>query len=69
MENKQFEFTLAEWKIVLQLLERERAELPVEIHHCDVSAAKEQLRSRLHEIDHLLEKTRGMVDATSKVAV
>lgn len=57
MENQSL-FSITEQRLLLQLLERERAELPVEIHHCEVSDAKDYLRGRLHEIDKLIDKLK-----------
>ena len=35
-----------EWDLIVELLERERAELPVEIHHTRTSSVREDLRER-----------------------
>ncbi|HEY9756456.1 MAG TPA: hypothetical protein V6C97_14915 [Oculatellaceae cyanobacterium] len=58
--NTELSLSATEHKILLQLLERERAELPVEIHHCDVAEAKDYLRLRLSEIDRLIEKAKKL---------
>lgn len=58
--NVELSLSDTEHKILLQLLERERAELPVEIHHCDVPEAKDYLRLRLSEIDRLIEKAKKL---------
>jgi len=60
--------TVAEWKLLLHLLERERADLPVEIHHSSVADAREHLRQRMHLVDELLPKLRQLADATAAEA-
>lgn len=45
-----------EWTLVVELLEREQAHLPVEIRHTRTHAFKEQLRHRLDEIERLLAR-------------
>jgi repressor of nif and glnA expression len=49
----------AEWALVVELLERERGELPAEIHHTRTSALREQLRQRLEMVEGLLARLRG----------
>ena len=39
--------TESEWMLLVELLERERGQLPVEIHHSDVPDAKAHLKQRL----------------------
>jgi len=46
----------AEWELVTELLERERGELPVEIHHCRVTNYREELLSRQRLVEGLLER-------------
>jgi hypothetical protein len=48
--------TDAEWRLVTELLERERMQLPVEIHHTTARAYREQLRTRLHLVENLLTR-------------
>jgi hypothetical protein len=45
-----------EWALVIELLERERRELPAELHHTTTSSVREQLRARLAMIEDLLER-------------
>ncbi len=49
----------AEWDVVIELLERDRRELPVEIHHTATRECRQHLRDRLKIIDALLERLRG----------
>jgi uncharacterized membrane protein YccC len=53
----------AEWALVAELLQREQDELPVEIHHCRVSAYREELRKRLNLVHGLLERLQTPVAA------
>jgi hypothetical protein len=48
--------TDAEWRLVTELLERERRQLPIEIHHTTARAYREQLRNRLQLVETLLSK-------------
>ena len=51
----------AEWKVVLELLERERKDLPAEIRRSDHTRFREELRERERLIDGLLERLRPAV--------
>lgn len=48
-----------EWELLTELLERERNELPSEIHHTRTSAVRQQLKERLDMVDRLLRRLRG----------
>lgn len=48
----------AEWDLVIELLERERGELPAEIRHTRVSSVRDELRQRLEMVQQLLERLR-----------
>jgi hypothetical protein len=48
----------AEWRLVLELLERESHYLPVEIHHTDKRSYRSDLRSRLDIITDMAERIR-----------
>ena len=50
----------AEWALVMELLERERREIPVEMHHTATHEFRQRLRDRLKVIDALLERLRVM---------
>jgi hypothetical protein len=45
-----------EWILLIDLLEREQDELPVEIHHCRVASFREHLHERLQMVQGLLER-------------
>ncbi len=49
----------AEWEIIIELLERERSELPVEIRHTYRHAFRGYLQRRLEIIDALLERIKA----------
>ena len=49
-------FSEAEWALVLELLERERHELPIEIHHTSTRKYRELLRERLRLVETVLER-------------
>jgi len=46
----------AEWELVIELLERERSELPVEIRHTYNSNIREVLHQRAAMVRDLLER-------------
>jgi hypothetical protein len=48
----------AEWALVLELLERERSELPVEIHHTRSSSVRSELQQRAEIVRELLSRLR-----------
>jgi hypothetical protein len=52
-----------EWALVIELLQHENDELPVEIHHCRVAAFREDLHRRLKMVQGILER----LHATSTV--
>jgi len=54
----------AEWDLVMELLERERREIPVEIHHADRSDTRQQLHHRRDLVEGLLRR----LEATSVIA-
>lgn len=53
--------TRPEWELVMELLERERYELPAEIHHTRTSEMRDELKQRLKMVDHLLTRVRVSV--------
>ncbi|MDR3615806.1 MAG: hypothetical protein P4L53_19765 [Candidatus Obscuribacterales bacterium] len=59
--------TVSEWKLLLQLLERERAELPPEIHHSELQDTKLHLRDRLRLVDELMPKLQIINDSATLV--
>jgi len=48
-----------EWNLVVELIERERTELPAEIHHTRTSSVRQALHERLDMVDRLLERLRN----------
>lgn len=54
-----------ELRIIVELLETERGELPGEIHHTDTSEYKEQLQKRLEIVEHLIEKLKAEIAASA----
>ena len=55
------DLTAAEWGLVLQLLERERALLPVEVRHTATRKMREDLKFRLEMIEELVKKVSPAV--------
>lgn len=54
--------TKEEMSTMFDLLESERARLPVEIRHTDHRTYRDDLRHRLDLIDHLIEQCRTAID-------
>jgi|OpeIllAssembly_1097287.scaffolds.fasta_scaffold1507462_2 hypothetical protein len=50
--------SVAEWELIVELLERERAELPVEIHHTRNSEYRDELHRRAKMVQELIEELR-----------
>jgi hypothetical protein len=48
--------TPEEWELVIELLERERSELPVEIHHTRNARMREELHQRSKMVHGLLDR-------------
>lgn len=48
----------AEWALIVELLERERSELPVEIHHTRSSSVRGELHERSEMVRSLLVRLR-----------
>ena len=51
----------AEWDLIVELLERERSELPVEIHHTRNSSVRGELHERAEMVQNLLGRLRTPV--------
>ena len=51
----------AEWDLIVELLERERGELPVEIHHTRSSSVRAELHERAEMVRNLLGRLRTAV--------
>lgn len=56
LPERQPALTEAEWNIILELLARERRDLPIEIHHTSTRKYREELRERLRMVEELLER-------------
>ncbi len=52
----QVQLTDAEWALIIELLQRERSELPPEIHHTRTVSVREDLHRRLDLVEELLKK-------------
>jgi hypothetical protein len=50
-----------EWELLVELLERERNELPVELHHTRNSSVREELQHRMEMVKELLGRLRNTV--------
>jgi hypothetical protein len=48
-----------EWALVIELLQRERGELPVEVHHTRNSRVRGDLQRRAHMVQELLDRLRA----------
>jgi hypothetical protein len=46
----------SEWALLCELLERERSELPTEIHHTRLRSLRYELQQRRQMVDELLAK-------------
>jgi len=54
-----------ELALVIEMLQREQDELPVEIHHCRVASFREDLHNRLVMVQSLLERMHERMHATA----
>ena len=52
------DFRTRQWALVLELLERERNELPVEIHHTRNASVRAELQRRAEMVRELLGRLR-----------
>ncbi|MGD0897438.1 MAG: hypothetical protein ABR915_06345 [Thermoguttaceae bacterium] len=59
--NDQPNLSEQEWALVIELLQRELDELPVEIHHCRVASFREDLHHRLTMVQRLLEQLHAPI--------
>ena len=56
------ELSTEEWALVLQLVEREDALLPIEISHSATRAMREHLRARMTLVEQIAAKIKGCVE-------
>lgn len=54
--HDQPELTESEWGLICELLDRERSELPTEIHHTRTRGLRQELQQRRTMVDELLAK-------------
>ena len=54
--SEQPKLSAAEWELVVELLKRERHELPAEIHHTRVASYRKELHQREALVDQLLKR-------------
>ncbi len=52
-------FSEGQWELMLQLLEREQDELPVEIHHTNRSSVREELQQRAEMVREMVSRIRA----------
>ncbi len=58
----------AEWDLIVELLERERSDLPVEIHHTRSSSVRSKLHERAEMVQNLLARLRARDGLTPRPA-
>lgn len=61
------ELSQCEWNLMVELLERERAELHPEIRHTRTRAFREALHDRLQLVEGLLERVRSRAEPATDV--
>jgi hypothetical protein len=59
--SEQLKLSRAEWGLIVELLQREHDDLPVEIHHCRVAAYREDLVRRQAMVQGLLDRMQVAV--------
>ena len=59
---KHVELAAEEWNLLGDLLKREIRNLPLEIRHTDVRAAREALHTYMRRAEALLEKLRPVLE-------
>ena len=58
-------FNAEEWRLVLELLEREYRDLHPEIRHSQTTSVREDLNHRLKRVDHLRHLIREALGETT----
>ena len=61
--DEQLHLSRAEWDLIVELLQREHNDLPVEIHHCQVASYREELHRRQELVQRLLDRMAVAVEA------
>lgn len=64
MNGHQPTLSVTEWRLIEQVLQAERDELPAEIHHTDSRDYREQLQKRLQMIDQILARITTVMEET-----
>jgi hypothetical protein len=54
--NEHLKLSRPEWTVIVELLQREHDDLPVEIHHCSVASYREELQRRQAVVQGLLDR-------------
>ena len=57
------ELSPEEWALIVELLERERGELPSELRHTRLASMREDLRHRAKMVEQLLKRLRAAAPA------
>jgi len=60
--NEQLKLSRAEWSLIVELLQREHDDLPVEIRHCRVASYREELHHRQELVRGLLDRMQVAVE-------
>ena len=55
------ELSEAEWALIVELLQREQRDLPVEIHHTRVAGVREDLHRRRDMVRELLARLERLI--------
>ena len=64
--SDQPELSREEWTILVELLERERAELHPEIRHTRTSSLRDELHRRLESVEALLKRLHPLAEAPAE---
>jgi hypothetical protein len=60
--SEQLKLSPTEWELIVELLQREHNDLPVEIHHCRVATYREELRRRQTMVQELLDRMQSAIE-------
>lgn len=63
----QLRLTEKEWALVVDLLEQESQQLPVEIHHTEAPAMRDMLHERASLVNQLLERLHASFPPTGRL--
>jgi hypothetical protein len=62
--KEQPRLTEEDWRLVLELLDREYRDLHPEIRHSQTTSVREELQQRLRRVEHLSHTIRESLDET-----